>query len=524
MTRPDHAPKSLSPERAVLLPIGFALGLGAFVFLPRIGVDPGLVRTFLLASACLVGWTLALYLRKKRAGAKLSLEVAIRKHHWVQMCAQLVIYFWWGRYVSAVYDFAPLIVAQIVFAYGFDCLLSWSRREKYFLGFGPVPIILSINLFIWFKQDWFIFQFVVIAVGYLGKELIRWTKDGRSAHIFNPSSFPLALASLLLILTGTTDITWGLEIAQTIFNPPHIFTVVFLAAIPGMLLFGVTTMTMSAVVTACLFSFLYNGITGTYYFYDAYIPIAVFLGMHLLFTDPSTSPRSPSGRVIFGVFYGLGTIALVALLEGTGAPTFYDKLLPVPILNLTVRALDRWGPALASKLPDMSPLVASLSVAGRRYATVGLWVVVFLAISGAGGVGDDHPGQYLPFWEETCRAGSDRACQHVEDIESTYCERGSGWACNELGIRLATRDPDPNAARAAMDRGCELGFDLACANRSRAGGGGPFETTFPPTDELPIVIRGSKGPVLERDPAALFDLACDRGWRLFCGRSGRGAQ
>ena len=31
---------------------------------------------------------------------------------------------------------------------------------------------------------------------------------------------------------------------------------------------------------------------GTYFFVDAFIPAAVFLGMHLLFTDPSTSPRT----------------------------------------------------------------------------------------------------------------------------------------------------------------------------------------------------------------------------------------
>ena len=52
----------------------------------------------------------------------------------------------------------------------------------------------------------------------------------------------------------------------------------------------------------------------SYFFFDSYIPIAVFLGMHLLFTDPSTSPRTELGRMIFGVLYGLSTIALYALL------------------------------------------------------------------------------------------------------------------------------------------------------------------------------------------------------------------
>ena len=31
------------------------------------------------------------------------------------------------------------------------CLLGWSRRDTYTLGFGPFPIVLSTNLFLWFK-------------------------------------------------------------------------------------------------------------------------------------------------------------------------------------------------------------------------------------------------------------------------------------------------------------------------------------------------------------------------------------
>lgn len=72
----------------------------------------------------------------------------------------------------------------------------------------------SINLFLWFKPEWFYWQFVMVVVGFLAKEFLRWQKDGRSAHIFNPSSFPLGLAALLLIATGTTDMTWVSRLRQ----------------------------------------------------------------------------------------------------------------------------------------------------------------------------------------------------------------------------------------------------------------------------------------------------------------------
>ena len=156
-------------------------------------------------------------------------------------------------------------------------------------------------------------------------------------HIFNPSSFPLAVFSLVLLATGTSGITWGQEIASTQFYPPHMYLMLFLLGLPGQILFGVTSMTMSAVVATYVFGLLYFAATGIYFFYDSYIPIAVFLGMHLLFNDPSTSPRTELGRIIFGALYGLSTVALYQLLGSAGMPTFYDKLLQVPLLNLSIK-------------------------------------------------------------------------------------------------------------------------------------------------------------------------------------------
>ena len=98
---------------------------------------------------------------------------------------------------------------QLVFAYGFDLLLGWSRRDAHRLGFGPVPVIFSINLFLWFTDDWFHFQFLLVAIGFAAKELIRWERDGRLVHIFNPASFPLAVFALALIVTGMRDVTRG---------------------------------------------------------------------------------------------------------------------------------------------------------------------------------------------------------------------------------------------------------------------------------------------------------------------------
>ena len=95
----------------------------------------------------------------------------------------------------------------------------------------------------------------------------------------------------------------------------------------------------------------YTGSTGLYYFVDSNIPIAVFLGLHLLVTDPATSPRRSFGKLLFGAMYGGAGVGLYSVLGWMGAPTFYDKLLCVPPLNLMVQPLDRAGAALEAHFP-----------------------------------------------------------------------------------------------------------------------------------------------------------------------------
>src|SRR4029077_8593488 len=97
----------------------------------------------------------------KRQGMALPhIEIVLKKQHYLQACVQGSLLVYWGWYWPPVYAFAPFILAQLVFAYAFDMLFCWSRREVYSLGFAPFPIVVSINLFLWFKPDWFYLQFM----------------------------------------------------------------------------------------------------------------------------------------------------------------------------------------------------------------------------------------------------------------------------------------------------------------------------------------------------------------------------
>ncbi len=486
-----------------------------------------MLAAFVFTAVALCVSQAVLLIRAKRAGRVLTLGVSLKKQHYLQACAQGSVLLYWGWHWPQVYASAYLILAQMLFAYAFDMLLGWSRRDEYTLGFAPFPVIFSINLFLWFRPEYFWLQFAMVAVGMAAKELIRWQRDGRWVHIFNPSSFPLAVFSLALLATGTSDITWGKEIASTQFYPPHMYLMLFLIGLPGQFLFGVTSMTMSAVLATWAFGRIYFAVTGIYFFYDSYIPIAVFLGMELLFTDPSTSPRTELGRIIYGVLYGLSTCVLYELLGLWGMPMFYDKLLQVPLLNLSVRGIDRLARSKALSVLDPSVLGRSLSVRARSLAYLSVWAAVFAMLSATQGVGDSHPGQWLPFWRQACQDGRSYACPYVADLESGFCERGSAWACNDAGlmdIALARSGEDSRRRSATgaaepFRRACEMGFRTGCANLEvLKGGRGEFAASPPTVEDFPIILRGSKGEIREREPNALYALACREGWPNTCGQ------
>jgi hypothetical protein len=500
------------PSRTGLaFPAAFALTIGSFAFLTK---NVTLQRTFVSVAVALLIWCIALWTAAARGNRPLRLEFVPRRQHWVQALTQFSLIFYWALHTPLVFAFFPFIFVQLVFAFAVDSLLTWSRRDVYVLGFGPFPIIFSINLFLLFKPEWFYWQFVLIALGFLAKEFIRWNREGRLAHIFNPSSFPLAVFSLVLLLTGTTEVTFGNFIANTIFDTPHIFLAIFLLSLPVQVLFGVARVTIGAAVTMYVIGLLYLAATGTYLFYDAYIPPAVFIGMTLLVTDPSTSPRTDAGRFTFGALYAIGTILLFILLERVHAPTFYDKLLPIPILNLMVRRIDsiarsRW---LSRFAPER--LAPSLTPIRRNLAITSLWAATFIGLFATRAVGDNHPGQYLPFWHTACGGGSARACSYVATLTVVFCNKGSGWACNETGI-LERRLGQP--ADASFRRACDLGFNAGCANLTRSTGDvSSLSSDHPSLRDLPIVLSGTKPPLRERDPARLYALACDQGWPGAC--------
>ncbi|TFH74847.1 hypothetical protein E3V39_01420 [Gammaproteobacteria bacterium LSUCC0112] len=503
-------------RRTLLAPLSLTVLLLLLSFMPRMQENATLALSFQAAAGVLLLWQVMLYINLKRANVGRAFILAKpRPQHYLQAMVHLSIYAYWGWYWEPVYHYAWLLLGQLVFAYAVDMLLSWSRRENYLLGFGPFPIIFSTNLFLWFRDDWFYLQFLMVAVGFAGKEFVRWNRDGRSTHIFNPSAFTLGLFSLVLITTNTTDLTWGPEIASTLSLAPGIYTYLFLCGLVVMYFFSITLVAASAAMTLFMLSALYSTINGVPYFLDSEIPTAVFLGLHLLVTDPSTSPRTPPGKLIFGILYGLGVFALYSLLSQLGAPTFYDKLLCVPLLNLGVQWIDRLARSI-HYTPVLSRL--GLDAAGGRanLAHMAVWIVFFAGMSLLGKTDSRHTGDSLPFWEKTCTGQRSNACDRLILLETTYCGDGSGWACNELGayyLQGRYIEQDKDRAMTYFSQACELHFKAACLNLLE-----PDRLTHaqPRELDLRLLLREGGRNLMQMPEHDLYVRACEHGWAFAC--------
>jgi hypothetical protein len=502
----------------VAFPLALTLALLAMSALPRVQTTPVLTWSFWGAAGVLLAWQAWLLVAPKPARPLRIVTPVPRAQHYVQSLCQFGVYAYWGYYWPPVYDFVPLLLSQLVFAYAFDMLLSRTRGQDFQLGFGPFPIVFSTNLFLWFKDEWFYWQFVLIAVGFLGKAYVRWQRDGKSVHIFNPSAFTLAIFSVVLLATGTTNHTWGQEIATTFSLGPQIYTVLFLIGLVVMYFFAITPVTTMAAATLVGLSAIYVSVTGVPYFVDSDIPSAVFLGLHLLVTDPSTSPRTPLGRAVFGVLYGLGVFSLYAILGALGLPTFYDKLLCVPLLNLLVPSIDRAVAAMGQR-----PILHTLGLDGplgrMNLAHMGVWAALFMLMTSVGAADGMHKGDSLPFWEQACAENRPQACQRLLRIEGSYCSDNAGWACNELGrhyLAGAIVPRDEGRALQYFSRACEGRFQAGCVNLLDAAT--PARADPRPLD-LRLLLREGGPNLLEMPEPQLYERACRHGWAFACQRT-----
>lgn len=477
---------SAAQNNSLLLPLAFIIGTVLLGCASPDRANPHLIEAFTAAAVVPAVWLAVLFLRTKASGLACRWEFVPVRAHYIQAMMHASIFAYWGWYWRNVYSEFPLILSQVAFLYAFDALLTWTRGRTWRLGFGPFPIVFSANLFLWFRDDWYIYQYLMIAVAVLGKQFVTWQRDGRVTHIFNPSALTLTLVSAWLIATGTTDHTWGEPIAITQGLPPYLYTEIFFCGLVVQFFFGVTLMTFSAAAMLALLNVVYTQQTGVYMFVDSNIPIAVFLGLHLLMTDPATTPRRDLGKIIFGSLYGVGVFVFYIVFRTLHLPEFYDKLLIVPVLNLMTPFLD-WlaGLGPAAKFGDWEKKVG---LPRMNLAFIGCWSLLFLAMLTTGFVEAPHPGATIGFWMKAAEENRPHSVENLRRLLAEFDQKNAaapsnmamvmgqknvassqalGILYNQVGSIYAEGKfvpADSEKAARYFSRACELGDTNGCLN------------------------------------------------------------
>ena len=116
----------------------FIAALAAFLPFPRIHDNPVLTpASSVRPSCCWSGGRSCGAAHSTRT--RLKIAISLRPQHYLQAIAHASIFVYWGMYWPPIQDAAALIVAQIVFAYAFDSLLSWTRKTRIRPRLRPVP-------------------------------------------------------------------------------------------------------------------------------------------------------------------------------------------------------------------------------------------------------------------------------------------------------------------------------------------------------------------------------------------------
>jgi hypothetical protein len=259
---------------------------------------------------------------------------SVRAPHLVPAAIQTTIFtYWWIYWPEAgaqIATFPP----ELLLAYAFDGILStlWLREWK--VGVGPVPVVLSSNLFT-SPGPWT--AFTIIAVAFLTRLFIQ--RGGK--HVLNPSAAGLSVALLLSLFFPSIFQAGGVFSRLTI--PPNIAELILLLALLPQVRFHIALATVGTAVGLLQAASIFNDVPG--------IAMPGTLIMLVLFvTDPATIPKTPVGLLAYGYFIGMGVGVTGFATRQLGVPDDrLVKVLPVPFANALVPAFDALGNACARR-------------------------------------------------------------------------------------------------------------------------------------------------------------------------------
>jgi hypothetical protein len=320
-----------------------------------------------IVSGLLAAWGTVLFVRDGRTVPGVH-DVSVKFTHALPAAIQSIVFGYWASYWPEAFAHLAVIAVQLAVAYVFDFLLTWTLRRPYSLGLGPVPIVMSANLFIWFAPGDLLMGTLVIAIALSSKALL--VSGGR--HIFNPSVLGVSVVGALCILLPRW-FTYE-DISAAFGRPPYMpYLILALALIPQVRL---RTTPVSVGIVAAMVGMMLTvfALTGDKHAPSPWWP-PWLLALTLLAPDPATIPKGLLARFLFGLFIGTSFYVSSKMLEHLVGTDYFAKVMPIVVANYMVPAFERAGAAASRRVPQ------NLYGAESRFymaAWASIWALIFL--------------------------------------------------------------------------------------------------------------------------------------------------
>jgi hypothetical protein len=321
----------------------------------------------IIVFALLAVWGIALLVRDGFTVHRVE-RVAIKFTHALPATIQAMIFAYWASYWPAAAAQLLVIGVQLVVAYAFEFLLLWTLRRPYTFGLGPVPIVLSANLFVWFAYGEILLGALMVAVAVSSKALLV----SRGRHIFNPSVMGVSAVAALCILFPSWF--WYQDLSTDFGRPPYMpYLILALALIPQYRL-RTTPVSVGAVAAMLGIMLTVLALTGYKKAPSPWWP-PWLLAITLLAPDPATIPAGTVARFLFGLFVGASFYVAAKVLEYSVGTDYFSKVMPIAIANYMVPAFERGGAWVSARVP---PLLYGPDARVYQAAWVSVWILIFV--------------------------------------------------------------------------------------------------------------------------------------------------
>lgn len=386
--------------------------------------EPDEGDTSAAAALLLLAGFLAWFFVRRLRGPPATLATNFVSAHVLIGSLQLTLFFYWALYWPGVRDHWPHILSTLGYALGLDALLSLWTRHRVVASLAILPMVFSTHLFVWFAGADFWLYYAIMTIALFSKVFLQ--RGGR--HIFNPSALGIALVAVCCYAAPSR---FGfVDISHRLASPASMFELMLCLALVAQLRARIVLVSVGILLATGAIQAVHGQLGGDFRLISVYWP-PVFLAVVLLSTDPATIARTPGGRILYGLTYGVIITAVAAGLTGSGRNDFFAKVMPIPICNYLVPWFDRQAALFGSR-------VGGWLAPTRNRVHVALWLLLAL----------------VPWWMDHDKAQSFDTALYSRDPSELVarvdgqvtCEHNPAFCepfpiATELKLLLATRRP-----------------------------------------------------------------------------------